>query len=76
VPFFVFLTPLKKAKKLDNTINYWYLGMYLPREKAKNDTLNPKRKGGDGKGIPIFKRILFKIEGGDYEGVQSFLKGR
>jgi hypothetical protein len=36
--------------------------------------VNPKRKGGDGKGIPIFKRILFKIEGGDYEGVQSFSK--
>jgi hypothetical protein len=35
-----------------------------------------KREGGDGKGTFVFERILFKIEGGDYEGVQSFSERR
>jgi hypothetical protein len=42
--------------------------------KKKNKSLNLQREGGDNKGTPVFERILFKIEGGDYEGVQSFSK--
>ncbi len=41
------------------------------REK-KEQIIQSRREGGDGKGTLIFGRILFKIEGGDYEGVQSF----
>ncbi len=40
--------------------------------KKKEQIIKSKREGGDGKGTLIFQRILFKIEGGDYEGVQSF----
>jgi hypothetical protein len=39
--------------------------------KKKQQTVNLQRKGGDGKGTLVFERILFKIEGGEYEGVQS-----
>jgi hypothetical protein len=48
------------------------LGIFL--RKKKQQTANLQREGGDGKGTLIFERILFKIEGGDYEGVQSFSK--
>jgi hypothetical protein len=46
----------------------------LPPRKKKEQIIKSKREGGDGKGTLIFERILFKIEGGDYEGVQSFSK--
>jgi hypothetical protein len=35
----------------------------------KNQIIQSKREGGDGKGILVSRRILLKIEGGDYEGV-------
>jgi hypothetical protein len=46
----------------------------LPLGRNKEKSLNFRREGGDGKGTLGFERILFKIEGGDYEGVQSFSK--
>jgi hypothetical protein len=30
---FLFFNPIKKTKKLDKTIIYWYLEIYLQREK-------------------------------------------
>jgi len=44
--------------------------------RKQKQIIQSKREGGDGKGTLVFERILFKIEGGDYEGVQSFSKGR
>jgi hypothetical protein len=43
----------------------------LPLRKKKEQIIKSKREGGDGKGTLVFERILFKIEGGEYEGVQS-----
>jgi hypothetical protein len=43
----------------------------LPLRKKKEQIIKSKREGGDGKGTLVLGRILFKIEGGEYEGVQS-----
>jgi hypothetical protein len=48
----------------------------LPSGSKKEQIVDLQKEGGDGKGTFISKQILFKIEGGDYEGVQSFSERR
>jgi hypothetical protein len=43
-------------------------------QEEKNKSFNVKEKEVMARVSLFFKRIFFKTEGGDYEGVQSFLK--
>jgi hypothetical protein len=60
---------LKKQKNLttQSIIDIWESTF----RNKKEQIIKSKREGGDGKGTLVFERILFKMEGGDYEGVQN-----
>jgi hypothetical protein len=68
VPF-LFLTFETNILTTESIIDIWNFTL-----RNKKQIIQSKRRGGDGKGTLVFQRMLFKIEGGDYEGVQSFSK--